>query len=349
MRRETALFLSLACAFLGGCAAPRTDPPETSRETTPAAAPGLQGFADSLEGKIRRDLEAHLAADFQDQPPTTGVSVPLDSLQASLASTEAILAFHPEGDVVEALVITSSEQFSRVLDAPTSLLMARRMIRWAARPDSVAFETRAARDLYRELVGPFASELRTVSRLIIIPSGYLRGVPFSVLLMAEADPVDVASFAYLALRYHVTYEPTLTTHLRWIPEGRDRGVDVTPNANLPSVSSGQLPQASAVSNGSVIVDVPIARAFHEAAVLADRGAPWAIFRPSFDDAPAGGSSSADPWTIGFMSAIEKAPRPGVSAHRDLEEAQFRASRADPGSWSLAFFFGGRRAGVGFDR
>jgi hypothetical protein len=164
----------------------------------------------------------------------------------TLAPSAAILALHPSGERVQSLVLTAKGVSVAELDAPSAAVMAARIHAWMKDPQGVRLDRHALRSLHQELIEPWRAALRPVVRLVIVPGGYLRGIPFELLLMMESEDDESATLPVLALRYEITYEPTLGSRLLWAEAPASsrtspvRVVSGEPDDSLPSVPRGTL-------------------------------------------------------------------------------------------------------------
>jgi hypothetical protein len=154
----------------------------------------------------------------------------LAKLQESLSSNTGLLVLRPAGDVVCAALVLRGVVQIEILTAPATQARAERLHDWLAAPASRSFDARAAWELQQTLVAPFRRGLQGLKRLVIVPSGCLRGLPFECLLLTEPQEPPAGSPTYLVRRYEVSYEPTLGSRLAWgsYPEGEllwRRGAD----------------------------------------------------------------------------------------------------------------------------
>jgi hypothetical protein len=182
------------------------------------------------------------------------------------------------------------------------------------RGETPRFDRDALRALYEELLTPWEKELLPVVRLVVVPSGSLRGIPFELLLMADVDPAETTSLPFLALRYIVTYEPTLGTRLLWA-SAPDSGaspaarLDLVPGRDAAPI---EIPPGTLAATGA---SDPAAR-FGLALRLARGGARGALLGTD----PAVGAE--------FLDAFELRRAAGRRADASAVRALYRSARPD---------------------
>jgi len=130
----------------------------------------------------------------------------LDEAEAMISEASALVEYSVTGDGVFAFVMTRrkgsvSSQVKRLDISSTDLRRrAERLHREISQRD-LRF-ARESRELYRLLLGPLASSLRGVTRLIIVPDGPLWLVPFQALLDSKGQ--------FLIERVTVSYAPSVS-------------------------------------------------------------------------------------------------------------------------------------------
>lgn len=313
-RAPAAISRASQTAGSAASAAPPAAVPE-GRLAALAAGPA-DSFAVALDAAIAADL-AHAASTDSLSPAVppsaeTHPALELDRVMKSLPATAGILALVPEGDRVCSVLLTSKGAQSRVLDAPNTRIMTERIHSWMRSGGTARVDRHALRMLHVELIDPWNVPLRPLTRLIVVPSGSLRGIPFELLLMMDVeDPTDT-SFPCLALRFDVTYEPTLGSRLLWAaPQDSASAALVRlgsqPNSvdrPLPRMRPGALLAASGEDPaGRFSAALEMARAGARGALLA-----WGDEDPSplvdaFEAASLGGKrSDASAMRVFFRSA-----------------------------------------------
>ncbi len=236
------LLAALATAFAVSTYAVEVPEKSGDAPATIERSAEADSFAIGLDRAIWADLAGMGGLDSSHAPPFD-----LSSVLESLAPSDAILALHPEGgERIRSLVLTAKGPIVAELDAPSTPWMAARVHAWMRDPGGARLDRHALRSLHQELIEPWRAALRPVVRLVVVPSGSLRGIPFELLLMADAEGDESATLPVLALRHEITYEPTLGSRLLWTkrpassPVTSVRVVGHEPHDSQPSVSPGVL-------------------------------------------------------------------------------------------------------------
>jgi CHAT domain-containing protein len=176
--------------------------------------PGAPAVA---EAEIRASAAAlaEADADLQAASPNFGQLiqpvVPAGAVLAALAPQEALaeIVLGPtDGWVV--LLHDGRIDAGRVPagEAAVARLVAR-LRAGAERPALPAgFDTAAAQELYRLVLGPVAPALADVTRLVVAPGGPLLALPFGVLLTGPADAAHLADAPWLLRRMTVVHVPS---------------------------------------------------------------------------------------------------------------------------------------------
>lgn len=342
--RLAVVFAACVASFfgIGGCGAPRPSqlaPPPASE------APGSV-FTDSL----RLALDAFSISEFTalldraivsdlglaSAGPESAPRFRLDAVVASLPASTALVAYvpDPESDLIYSAVLSSHGTKIAALDAPGAALDAKRLERWARVPEETPFDLRAARELFQLLLRPWSNELRSAARLVVVPSGFLRGILFETLLIAGSEDVDQGEVPSLERRYDVSYEPTLGSRLIWSTP--------TPESTVlalvsPEVPGPRPPHVPALPEGALVFGdgfEPRER-FRAALQFAQRGARGAILVASPADSPGA--------LVELRTEFERAKRGGRKsdawALRSVRRSAVDEGGAGPGLASRASLFG----------
>ncbi len=352
VRRAASLALLAPIAFAVGCTAARPAP--AGAEGATPAPRGAPAFEDSLRAAERsarpeefvRLLDAAIAAELAPDPAPPAIDP--ERVLASLPPTTAMLALLPSGDASSAAVysalLTSRGVRVRVLDAPSARVMAARYHAWMKDPGVRAFDRRAARDLHRELVEPWSRWMRAATSLVLVPGGYLRGIPFETTLQVEGEDLEESMLPYLARRFGVSYEPTLGSRLLW--HGPDPAAPPFP------LESGADPIALRANRGALVTTTGLdpADRFRIALRAARAGARGALLgwgapaRVAAPDAPGGAPRSpdpppcADPVLAEFLRRSREGGDSDAAALRAIQRAP-GPELAGPAVWARFSLFG----------
>jgi CHAT domain-containing protein len=97
-----------------------------------------------------------------------------------------IFACGTDGSVRTAIVTMSEEELRQKVQTVRDLLKARLPFGIVGRARTDEFRN-IARELYRELIGPFEAEIGTSDRILLIPDGPLSLLPWSALIREDSD------------------------------------------------------------------------------------------------------------------------------------------------------------------
>jgi CHAT domain-containing protein len=170
-----------------------------------------KALADRLD-----DLDEQLQQAFPRYVELAGtIDVSVDDVVSGLTDRQAILAYFNAGHQLLAVSLTSKgAQFRRIgagLDIADLARDVRRglELRGGRLP---AFRAGAALKLYQQAVAPLRDTWpATVEQVTVVAEGALQSLPFSVLLMAEANEDQFATAEWFGDRYVVSAMPTLAS------------------------------------------------------------------------------------------------------------------------------------------
>lgn len=230
-RGQTVRFVSLAAARLGTAGSdPRVSEAvrglqdldqelrELFAERDSLVSGGSAASLNALDARIaerqtaRAEAEAGVAAAAPGYRQLLLASANADSVARSLAPQEVlvhmllgaqhghVLVLDPTGRVAAGRTDLGEES--------TAALVRRIRSSIETGEGSRPFDTEAAHELYRRLLGPVAPALAPAEALVVVPDGPLMAMPFSILLTEPARPDDLRGAAWLLRKHRIIHAPS---------------------------------------------------------------------------------------------------------------------------------------------
>ena len=196
------------------------DKTQLASETSLADDQRSKLVEDALLAKIKekdqqiQTLQAQVEKLSPEYVQLTGVRrVKLEQLQSYLTPTEGVAIFllgNSSGFVQ--LIRRDSVTIAPVTKTVEQLFEEVKSLRLGLSVEQgnvQAFDVNKSFALYQSLLGGIDKNLAGLEHLIVVPSGPLASLPFSVLVTAQPNGVDYANTAWLAKRVSLTHSPSL--------------------------------------------------------------------------------------------------------------------------------------------